>query len=496
MDSIPDTRVRCARHLPVRTYSHCHSSRTARISTTRARIGARDFTNQENPLMIRLLPLSILISALAGIASAAAPSDNNLGVVHMQPNTKPTVIAVCPFNVTGSGVEVETVPRIIRNDLELSGWFKSPPDQGAVNRLNLYDNRSGQIHFDEWTQMGVENYLMGKMTEDATSYHIQILLYDIKSQRTVITREFVDRKERLRDLSHQVSDAVIKFLKGVDGATRTKLLYVTERVPGTKEIGIMDADGFNAKPVTNLGKLATSPSWGANGTEAYFTSYHGNRANIYGMQLRPDASLDFIPGSMWTIAAYGGTNHSATWSQAAGEIAMVLSKDGNSEIYESKRDGSSLKRLTQSKFTEGSPAWSPDGRRVAFATNEAGGVQLFTMNADGSGKRQLTTRGSWNDAPSWSPAGDKIAFVSRIGGANEIFLISANGGEYHRLTEGQRNNESPVWAPDNSHIAFSSNRSGTWQIYMMLDDGSSQKQLTSTGRSTLPDWGPNPGKAK
>lgn len=435
-----------------------------------------------------------LAASLLALPQDTAAQDAQRWIESVRPRAQyvKSTIAVVPFNTSNTTLVNDTLPRIIRNDLELSGFFKMVGDQAAANRQNMSDNRSGGINFANWSTLGVDHYLMGRVSESADRISVDILLYDIKSQKLIISRNFSDIKPRVRDLAHQISDAIVNQLRGVPGVARTKLLYVSEQAPGIKEIFICDWDGFNARALTSYGKLATGPSWGANGTEAYFTSYHGNRANIYGMQLRADEALNFLPGQVWTIAAYGGTNHSPAWSQSARRIAMVLSKDGNSEIYTSARDGKDLQRVTTTKATEGSPTWSPDGSKIAFTSNEAGGVHLFVMNADGSGRRRITTKGSWNDALTWAPDGARLAFVSRASGRNDIYICDVSGAEnsYRRLTMNQGNNESPTWAPNSTHLAFASDRTGQWQIYVATDDGSSQRQITTVGRNTLPDWGP------
>lgn len=450
-----------------------------------------------------LLP-AVAIAALAASAPAqpakapAVPGGSNIWVLKPKFSYNQSAIAVMPFNALNATVESATFPRIIRRDLELSGLFKNV-DDGTMQKSVMVlqrDDRAGNIAFSEWTSLGVEYMLRGNLKEEGGNFRIIVQLYDIGAKSMVLNRTFTDRKERQRDLAHQISDAIIYQVKGIQGVCRTKLLFVTERMPGVREIGITDYDGFNAKALTSFGKLATMPVWGANGTEIYFQSYHTNRANIYGMQLQADSALNFSPGKVWQIAGYGATNATPAWSQAAGRIVMMLSKDGNTELYTTKRDGSDLQRLTQTKFTEGSPTWSPDGSQIVYTSNEGGNPQLYIMGASGGGKRKLSVNGPWNDAASWSPDGKRILFASRNKGANDIFLCDASGANVRRLTMGQGNNESPCWAPNSTHITFSSDRSGSWQVYMMLDDGSAQNQITATGRNILPDWGPYVGNGQ
>ncbi len=431
-------------------------------------------------------------SSFLPVAHAANENSDSLGTVRPMATVEPTMIAIPPFGRDESSpVEYETMPRIIRRDLVLSGFFQLPADQQEVNSQNIIDVRNNQVNFDFWRKMGVQHYLMGNVSSPKPgTLRVLVLLYDVPSARIVINRYFDGDANDPRYLAHSISDEIVKFTKFTDGIARTKLIYLSEQIPGIKETAIMDADGFNQLNLTRYNKICTTPTWGARGTEIYYTSYHGNRANIYGQQVST--------GQTWPIAAYGGTNHSPDWCESNGRILMTLSKDGNSEIYSCLRDGKDARRLTKTKATEGSPCWSPDGTRYVYASNEAGGLHLFVANADGSGKKRLTTRGSWNDAPSWSADGQRIAFVSRIDGQNDIFVIHSDGdpNTYRRLTINQGDNESPSWGPNSRHLAFASNRSGRWQIYMMLDDGSNQTVLTSTGQNTQPDWGPYPGGEK
>lgn len=445
--------------------------------------------NEEPTLMNKSLKILLLILlTVCPLAAGAQGERESLGTLQPQAKYEATTICVAAFGRQGGApVEFDTIPRVIRRDLELTGFFKMPENQQLANTQNIFDVKKGAVNFEAWQDMGVEHYVMGEVIQDAPgSLRVRVILYDIGSQKLIFSRYFEGTTSEVRVLAHSISDEIVRYLKFTEGFASTKLLFVSSQVPGIKEVAVMDADGFNQRNVTRYNKICTTPCWGANGTEIYYTSYHGNRANIYGQMLSS--------GTTWTIAAYGGTNHAPAWSQPAGKLVMALSKDGNTEIYSSGRDGKNLKRLTTTRATDGSPTWSPDGTRIAFASDEAGGVHIFTMNADGSGKRRLTTRGSWNDAPDWCPDGQRIAFVSRIDGENDIYLLDASGdpNSYRRLTQGQGNNESPSWAPNGQHMAFASDRSGRWQIYIMLDDGSNQRALTTTGSNILPDWGPAP----
>lgn len=427
-------------------------------------------------------------AAPAAQGTSAPPA--NLGVVRPIPIYQKSVIAVPFFDVTqGMPFEWESLPRVVRRDLELSGYF-TIADTQTSNRLNRSDVELKTVQWDRWSQLGVEHYLMGscKPGSAAGSLVVDTLLYDIASKQRVFGKQFVGTVAEYRALAHQISDEVVRYLKGADGIAQTRIAYITDRTGNRiKEVALMDYDGFgqNAPPLTRHGKLCVRPCWGANGTELYFTSYRDFNPDLYGMTLADRRE--------WHIARHPGLNTLPAWSETLKRIVITLSKDGNSELYTMDRSGGNLTRLTRSKFIETSPCWSPDGSQIAFVSDREGGrPQIYVMNADGTNVRRITRQGSWNDAPAWSPKGDRIAFISRIEGRFDVFTCSLTGDNdsWRRLTIGTGDNETPTWAPDGRHIAFASNRTGSWQIYIMLDDGSNQQQITTVGNNQQPAWGP------
>jgi TolB protein len=84
------------------------------------------------------------------------------------------------------------------------------------------------------------------------------------------------------------------------------------------------------------------------------------------------------------------------------------------------------------------PSWAPDGRRLAFMSWRNGKTEIFTMKADGSEQTRLVSmeRGDAVD-PRWSPDGSTIAFVHLPDGMNGraaiICTVSADGAALRHL---------------------------------------------------------------
>jgi Tol biopolymer transport system component len=102
-----------------------------------------------------------------------------------------------------------------------------------------------------------------------------------------------------------------------------------------------------------------------------------------------------------------------------------VSPDGVSVAYHNGRDvhvlnlrTRQIRRVTYEPLNGMHPTWSPESTQLAFMTWRNGRTEIFTSRADGSGQELLVQMPS-GDAidPRWSPNGEYIAFVHVTGGA-------------------------------------------------------------------------------
>jgi TolB protein len=168
-----------------------------------------------------------------------------------------------------------------------------------------------------------------------------------------------------------------------------------------------------------------------------------------------------------------------------GRVYFSSTRDGNSEIYSARLDGTQVRRLTNHPAIDVSPDCGPGGK-IAFVSSRHGTPQVFVMRADGSEPTRVTFRGNHNQTPAWCPDPNipLIAFTGRDEGL-DIFTVNVNTQEYTRLTQAQGANKDPAFSRDCRLVAFASDRRSGQGIYLASPQGFNQNRVLSGAAETL-----------
>ncbi len=281
---------------------------------------------------------------------------------------------------------------------------------------------------------------------------------------------------------HRFADDFVNAVPGhAKGIAQTRIMFKAQ-AGGTSEICVADFDGTNSQQMTRDGSIVAAPCWVPGRTAAYYTSYRLNHADIF--------YHDFSTGTRRVFARYGGSNMSPAVSPDGSRVAMILSKDGWTDLYVGNADGSAPRRLTKSPQDESSPCWSPDGQWICYASKEGERRSLSLIAASGGAPRRLrTSLASSPTEPDWSPDGKYIAFTSQRGGNFSICVVPAEGGDAQDIAEG----EDPSWAP-NSRTLICARRAGGKGNYVLslLDVMTKQvkdvSRISGTSSESQPSW--------
>jgi TolB protein len=410
----------------------------------------------------------LLASAVLGARSSSAQTPTDVRIDIRSDVTRRIRIHAEPLSAVGdagAAVGAATAQDVLGNDLDASGAFTL--SRGWVQGQQAIDVQA--TVGGEWSVKGGQVKLTGQV-------------WDFPARHVILSREYRGRADEWRALVHRFADDVVLQFTGEAGVANSRIAFI-EQKGREKELWVMDADGANARQLTNDHSIAQSPSWSPDGSLILFTSYRGGAGpHVHVMAV--------TGGQVFLISGRAGNNTSASYSPDGREIACTLSIDGNPEIYRLDARGGSPQRLTSERAIDTSPAWSPTGREIAFTSDRGGAPQVYVMDRDGGNVRRLTYDVNYTDSPAWSPKGDRIAFVSRTSEGFDVYVSKADGSDVRDVVSG-RSNENPHWSPDGRHLVFASNRDGAFGLYVTDLDDHPPRKLDTGGRETMsPAWSP------
>lgn len=158
-----------------------------------------------------------------------------------------------------------------------------------------------------------------------------------------------------------------------------------------------------------------------------------------------------------------GVGEQPSWSPDGREFVVTTTQKA---LWIFSADGKTKRRLIQpgGQYCF-QPAWSPDGRMIAFASDRDGNSELYTLRPDGSELKRLTTEPGIDCRPRWSPDGEWIAFTSNRSGREDLYVMRKDGSDLRPLTAHPAVDDHAAWSPDGRFLSFISLRDGGFDIY-------------------------------
>ncbi len=339
--------------------------------------------------------------------------------------------------------------RTLARDLELSGWFKVAAS-GAVRVNGTVADAGGGI------QSGCRVEWPGK----AFNWN------KVSAGQAEVRRQ-----------AHQLADEMVKLIAGETGMAQTRIVFVNRKGRNNADLYVCDADGQGVMQITHDNVAVVGPRWAPNGRDIFYTSFLKGYPAVYRMVAGTERKA---------LASFKGLNTGAAVSPDGSRVAIILSYQGNPELYVMTLSGGQLTRLTQTPHgAEASPCWSPDGRSIVYVSDVAKLPQLYIVDVASRQSRRLTYKGSENVNPDWNRKG-RIVYATKRGGGYQIATIDPRSGEGScELVTQPGDYEHPSWAPDGRHVVCSSRSS----IYILDTLGDPAVRLINiAGNWMSPDW--------
>lgn len=397
---------------------------------------------------------------------------------------KQTPVAIVPFGV-GSGLSKisENITEIITNDLLRSGRFSVTP----VENMLQQPSTGAEIDFDDWSILGVEAVVIGKITEGRNnSYNIQFQLFDIYKREQIVGYRMPANEKTLRRSAHRIADMVFEELTGIRGVFDTKVAYVRSNASNEKRnytLVISDSDGENEQIVLESKDPIMSPAWSPDSRMLSYVSFEGNMSTIYVQNLRT--------GNRRKISELPGINGSPAFSPDGRKLVLTLGgSDGNLDIHVLDIATRNLKRLTYNRSIDTEATWAPNGEEIYFTSDRGGSPQIYKMKLNSDRASRVTFEGSYNARPRLSPDGNKLAMVHQYRGDYRIAIYDIEEKDLLILSSGSQD-ESPSFAPNSDTLIYATKLSGDGVLETVTADGLvRQRMAPKSGDIREPVWSP------
>ncbi len=446
---------------------------------------SKKFSLNKQCLLTELASISAPVIALLiglGFFSFPQPGHAVLTIEINKGEVAGIPIAIVPFSMAGVSPNELQPTEIVDADLGFSGRFESIPGTSFLS--SPHDLVS--VQYKDWRLIKAEALVVGKVINIGNDqYEVRFRLIDVFREKQLAGQKFIVPANKLRKVSHQISDIIYEKLTGKAGAFDTKIAYVT--VQGDEPnrqylLQVADSDGWGAKTILESTQPILSPAWSVDGSRLAYVSFEKKRSMIF--------VQDIWTGQRNLIAEFEGINSAPAWSPDGRKLALTLSKDGNPEIYLFDMASSKLTRLTRHTAIDTEPTWSPDGRSIVFTSGRSGGAQIYQMSAEGGAARRLTFEGSYNAGASFSPDGRSLVLITNQGQGYKVGIYSTRDHSIRELTRTQQD-ESPTFAPNGDVIMYATQKAGRNVLATVSADGQVQQTLKfQQGSVREPAWSP------
>ncbi|WNO08110.1 Tol-Pal system beta propeller repeat protein TolB [Teredinibacter sp. KSP-S5-2] len=393
----------------------------------------------------------------------------------------PTPIAVVPFG--GAQNVQEDLTQIISADLMRSGLFHAIPQRDMLS----FPKKESEIYYRDWRVLGANYLVVGDLQKSPTGFVLEYQLYDVIAQRRVLSRTVTGSDTQVRDIAHLVSDEVYQSITGIKGAFSTKILYVEDlgkSVQKRYRIVLADADGARDKVLFSSSEPLLSPTWSNDMRYVAYVSFETSRPAIFRQNIRT--------GEREQLTNFRGLNGAPAFSPDDTKLAMVLSKDGNPEIYTLEIATKKLRRVTQtsSSVIDTEPNWTEDGKGIIFTSNRGGNPQIYQIHLASGRTERLTFEGDYNARPRVSPDGKSLVMVHRENGIFHIAWQDIASGDMRILTETWLD-ESPSIAPNGAMLLYATQHNNKGVLAAVsLDAGVKYRLPSKRGDVREPAWSP------
>ena len=415
---------------------------------------------------------------------AAMAQQRGLEIDIVGGNASALPITVVPMPYEGANPPATDVAAVVRADLDRSGQFRTLPEAQLIER----PVRGSEVNYATWRALKQDYLVIGRVLDaGAGAYRVEYELYDVARAERLLGLAMTARSNAMRDVAHQMADAIYEKITGVRGAFWTRIAYVTATGSGNAmryALMVADSDGYNPQTIVRSAEPLLSPSWSPDGRKLAYVSFERGNSAIY--------IQDISTGARDLVTSFRGVNASPSFSPDGSKLAVSLSRSGNPEIYVMDLASKGLTQLTTHFSIDTEPRFSADGSTIYFTSDRGGRPQIYQVPVTGGTATRVTYQGNYNATASISYDDKKIAVAQGSGNTYRIAVMDRSLGSprWSTLSPGSLD-ESPSFAPNASMLLYAAREGRRGVLYAVSADGRVRQRLVlADGDVREPAWSP------
>jgi Periplasmic component of the Tol biopolymer transport system len=239
------------------------------------------------------------ITALLLPFAALAQQGLEIDIVGGNASALPITIVPMPYQGGGSAPQTD-VAAVVRADLERSGQFRTLPEAQIVER----PTRGSEVQYPTWRALKQDYLVVGRVQDAGEgAYRVEYELFDVAKGERMLGLAMTARSNAMRDVAHQMADAIYEKILGIRGAFWTRIAYVTASGRGGNmryALMVADSDGYNPQTIVRSAEPLLSPSWSPDGRKLAYVSFERGNSSIY--------IQDIATGARELVSSFRGIN--------------------------------------------------------------------------------------------------------------------------------------------------------------------------------------------
>ena len=279
------------------------------------------------------------------------------------------------------------------------------------------------------------------------------------------------------------------------------IVFLSDR-DGKSNVYIMNDDGSNVRQITHTLFSKGNLRWSPDGHQLLYAPDLNSEDHRRQQQI--DIFLINADGTdARNLTQHPALDTTSCWSPDGRYIVFSSTRDEGWELYRMEIATREVRQLTRLGFAS-APDWSPDGKSIAFAYEGPGGRHIYTMNADGRNIRPLLRRfrkGPFGTSimmsgfPRWSPDSKyvlyrEMEYLVNKWAADSILIVNVRTRRLKVLDtpKGWKIN-TVCWADDGDAVLFGGVPKGSGNIYKIYKYRLSTGQITNLTPHPSDNWG-------